>query len=128
MITTRLVESARKSATSALDFALAQLDGQVRALAARLRSTSDNLSAVGEQLKGDPLVAPVALLVDRAEIAALRAARYLDSRGVRRIAGDVEAFGRERPVTAALIATRVGFAAARAIKASSVRRFETSEE
>jgi hypothetical protein len=122
-----LLETARKSATSAREFALGQLDDQVRALAARLRSTSASLNAVAEQLKKDPFVAPAAPLVEQAEVAVERAATYLDSRGAERIAVDLEAFSRQRPVTATLVATLVGFAVSRAIKASSVRRFGSTD-
>jgi len=53
--------------------------------------------------------------------------RPLDGRGVERIAVDLEAFSRERPLTATLVATLVGFAVSRAIKASSVRRFASTD-
>jgi hypothetical protein len=114
VFTASLLESARRSIASAREFA------------AKLHATSGNLHAVTGRLRSDPFVAPVAPLVEQAEAGISRAARYLDGRGVERIAVDIETFSRERPIAATLIATAAGFALSRAIKASSLRRGEAA--
>ncbi|MBD5633338.1 MAG: hypothetical protein IAI49_02565 [Candidatus Eremiobacteraeota bacterium] len=127
MIATTLADSARKSVSAARAFALGQIDGQVKAFAEKLRATSGSLNGVSASLRTDPIVASVAPLVDQAEAAVGRFATYLDERGVDRIAIDLEAFSRANPIAATLAATLVGFTISRAVKASSVRRFESSD-
>ena len=120
-----LIDSAQKSASSARDYALSRVNGQVDEFAGKLKTTSGSLHGMTAQLRADPIVAPVAPLFEQAELAFGRAASYLDGRGVDKIALDVESFSRNRPVAATLVATLVGFAVSRAVKASSVRRSES---
>ena len=122
MFATKLLDTAQKSAASAREYALTRVNGQVTDFASKLRTTKGNLHEMTAQVKADPIIAPVAPLVEQAESAVDRAATYFDGRGVDRIALDVETFSRERPVAATLVATIVGFAVSRAVKASSVRR------
>jgi stage V sporulation protein SpoVS len=127
MVATRFVDSARSSVEAARDFALGQIDDQIHEVAAKLRTTSGSLGAMTEQLRKDPFIAAAAPFIEQAETAVAGAAAYLEERGIDRIAVDVETFSRERPITATLVATLVGFAVSRAVKASSVRRYESSD-
>jgi len=122
----KIFESVRKSAWAGRDFVVGALDAQVHALGAKLEGTSGSLGAVATELRGDPIVAPVAPVVDQTQAAVQRAARYLKESDVERIAVDLETFSRTRPVVSTAIATLVGFSVSRAIKASSARRSDAS--
>jgi hypothetical protein len=122
----KIFESARKSAWAGRDFVVEALNAQVHELGAKLDATSGSLRAVSTELRGDAIAASVAPVVDQTQSAVERAARYLRESDVERIAVDLEAFSRSRPVTATLIATVVGFSVSRAVKASSARRSDAS--
>jgi hypothetical protein len=79
------------------------------------------------ELRSDPIMAPLAPLVEQAEGAFAKAATYLEGRGVDKIVLDVETLSRKRPVAATLVATLVGFAFSRAVKASSAKRFDATD-
>jgi hypothetical protein len=98
----------------------------VHELGAKLDATAGSLGAVSAELRGDPIVASIAPIVDQTQAAIERAAGYLRESDVERIAIDLESFSRSRPVTATLIATLVGFSVSRAVKASSARRSDAS--
>jgi hypothetical protein len=121
------MDSAQKSASSARDYAIGRANGQVGEFAAKLRTTSSSLHGMTSQLRSDPLIAPVAPLVEQAEGAFAKAANYLENRGVDKILLDVETLSRNRPVAATLVATLVGFAVSRAVKASSVKRYDATD-
>jgi hypothetical protein len=121
------MDSAQKSASSARDYAIGRANGQVGEFAAKLRTTSSSLHGMTSQLRSDPLIAPVAPLVEQAEGAFAKAANYLENRGVDKILLDVETLSRNRPVDATLVATLVGFAVSRAVKASSVKRYDATD-
>jgi hypothetical protein len=123
MFASRLLDSAQKSASSAREYAIGRANGQVGEFAAKLRTTSGSLHGMTEQLRSDPIIAPIAPLVEQAEGAFAKAASYLEGRGVDKIVLDVETLSRKRPVAATLVATLVGFAVSRAVKASSVNRY-----
>jgi hypothetical protein len=128
VLATTLVDSARKSASAAGTFALGQLDAQVREFAGKLRATSGSLTAMTKQLRADPIISSAAPLMEQAEVAISGAAAYLESRGVGTIAIDLEKLSRSRPIEATLVASLLGFALSRAVKASSMRRNESTEE
>ncbi len=127
MFASKLMDSAQKSASSARDYAIGRANGQVGEFAAKLRTTSSSLHGMTSQLRSDPLIAPVAPLVEQAEGAFAKAANYLENRGVDKILLDVETLSRNRPVAATLVATLVGFAVSRAVKASSVKRYDATD-
>jgi hypothetical protein len=127
MFASKLMDSAQKSASSARDYAIGRANGQVGEFAAKLRTTSGSLHGMTSQLRSDPLIAPVAPLVEQAEGAFSKAASYLETRGVDKILLDVESLSRNRPVAATLVATLVGFAVSRAVKASSVKRYDATD-
>ena len=127
MLADKLVVSARKSLTDGRDLVLERLNDQVRDYAGMLQATSGRLKSVSHELRDDPLVAPIAPLVDQAQSAVERSATYLHEHRVDEIAVDLERFSRTRPITATLIATLVGFSVSRAVKASSIRRFDASD-
>ncbi len=127
MFASKLMDSAQKSASSARDYAIGRANGQVGEFAAKLRTTSSSLHGMTSQLRSDPLIAPVAPLVEQAEGAFAKAANYLENRGVDKILLDVETLSRNRPVDATLVATLVGFAVSRAVKASSVKRYDATD-
>jgi len=126
MFASKLMDSAQKSASSARDYAIRRANGQVGEFAAKLRTTSSSLHGMTSQLRSDPLIAPVAPLVEQAEGAFAKAANYLENRGVDKILLDVETLSRNRPVAATLVATLFGFAVSRAVKASSVKRYDAT--
>jgi hypothetical protein len=110
MFTSKLMDSAQRSASSARDYAIGRANGQVGEFAAKLRTTSG-----------------IAPLVEQAEGAFAKAASYLEGRGVDKIVLDVEALSRKRPVAATFVASLVGFAVSRAVKASSVKRYDATD-
>jgi hypothetical protein len=124
MFTSKLMDSAQRSASSARDYAIGRANGQVGEFAAKLRTTSGSLHEMTAQLRSDPIIAPIAPLVEQAEGAFAKAASYFEGRGVDKIVLDVEAMSRKRPVAATLVASLVGFAVSRAVKASSVHRYD----
>jgi hypothetical protein len=127
MFTSKLMDSAQKSASSARDYAIGRANGQVGEFAAKLRTTSGSLHGMTAQLRSDPIIAPIAPLVEQAEGAFAKAASYLEGRGVDKIVLDVEALSRKRPVAATFVASLVGFAVSRAVKASSVKRYDATD-
>jgi hypothetical protein len=122
----KIFESAQKSAWAGRDFVVGALNAQVHELGAKLGATSGRLQVVSTELRGDPIAASIAPVVDGTQSAVERAARYLRESDIERISVDLETFSRSRPITATLIATLVGFSASRAVKASSARRSDAS--
>ena len=108
-------------------FAVGRADAQVRALVTRFDASSKNVASIAKTLREDPSIAPVR--------AGRRTRGRRDRRGleVLRIAGTratssstPEAFARRNPLAATGVAVVIGFAAARALKASAGDRFPHS--
>jgi ElaB/YqjD/DUF883 family membrane-anchored ribosome-binding protein len=92
---------------------------QVSALAQAFRPSVQKLRSDGN--------APAANLVDEIAGRADRLGSYLQSADADRLLGDVEDFARRRPWLTAGAAALAGFMASRFVKASSERRYQTTD-
>jgi ElaB/YqjD/DUF883 family membrane-anchored ribosome-binding protein len=101
-----------------------QVGSRVTELGSQAGSTAHSLRAVGKELRNQGEETP-AKLADQIANKVEQAASYLSSSDGERILRDVEDFGRRQPWLVVGAGLAVGFAAARFLKASSGRRYDT---
>ena len=122
-----LNDVAKQTTTGVRTFLAGQVDVQIDGLGQRLTETSQSLRSLGEQARQDPNVAVTAILAEQAGSLVDRAAAYLRGKKAQELASDFEGFSRRQPLLATLAATVAGFTLSRALKASSTRRAQGSE-
>jgi len=122
-------DQAREKAQEGAEKARQGLRGQVEQRSTQagqqVRSQSDDIRTVAQQLREQGKDGP-AKLADQAADRAERLGGYLESSDADRIIHDVEDFARRNPWAIALGGLAVGFAASRMLKASSSDRYRGS--
>ena len=122
-------DQAREKAQEGAEKARQGLRGQVEQRSTQagqqVRSQSDDIRTVAQQLREQGKDGP-AKLADQAADRAERLGGYLESSDADRIIHDVEDFARRNPWAIALGGLAVGFAASRMLKASSSDRYHGS--
>ncbi len=101
-----------------------EVDSRSSQAGATVGSTAHSLRAVGKELRNQGEETPAKLadqIADRVE----QVSEYLSNSDADRILSDVERFGRRQPWVVIGAGLAVGFAAARFLKASSGRRYDT---
>lgn len=101
-----------------------EIDNRSTALGAQVGTTAHSLRTVGKELRnqGDETPAKVAdQLADKVE----QVGQYLSESDGSKILSDIEDFGRKQPWLVIGAGVAVGIAAARFLKASSQRRYDT---
>ena len=101
-----------------------QVGTRVSQLGEQADTTAHSLRAVGKELRNQGQDTP-ARLADQVAEKVEQAASYLQNSDGERILHDVEDFGRRQPWLVIGAGLAVGFAAARFLKASSNRRYDT---
>lgn len=101
-----------------------QVGSRVTQLGEQADTTAHSLRAVGKELRNQGQDTP-ARLADQVAEKVEQAASYLQNSNGDRILRDVEDFGRRQPWLVIGAGVALGFAAARFLKASSTRRYDT---
>jgi hypothetical protein len=101
-----------------------QVGSRVSRLGTQADSTAHSLRTVGKELRNQGQETP-AKLADQVADKVEQAASYLSNSDGERILRDVEDLGRRQPWLVVGAGLALGFAAARLLKASSGRRYET---
>jgi ElaB/YqjD/DUF883 family membrane-anchored ribosome-binding protein len=114
----KVADQAQMRVRDQIDQRSTDLGQQISATAKALRTSSSQLSQQGNTT--------VAQATDRAADQADQLGQYLRTADANRILGDAEQFGRENPWVVIAGGLVAGIAAARFLKASSRRRYETA--
>jgi hypothetical protein len=101
-----------------------QVDQRSTQMGERINSTSSDLRNVGEELRKQGKDAP-ARMADQAADRVERVGGYLAESDADRILHDIEDFGRRQPVAVLAGGVILGMVAARFLKASSGRRYQS---
>ena len=123
---TTLTNAAGIAAEKSKNIITDQIDRQVHTFGANVTQTARDLEQVGEQLRQSGMISSAAQLADWAAGYADRAGSYLSRGTTQSLIADLETFSRDRPWVVAASTAALGFAAARVVKSSSVRRFKSS--
>ena len=117
---TELKEQGRSKLSETLDERTTQAGGQARQMAQTLRRSGEQLREQGE---GQQVAGLTEGAADRIE----RLGGYLERTSGDEFLRDAEDFARQRPWIVAGLGLKVGRAASRFLKASSERRYESSQ-
>lgn len=112
---------AQDAASQARQQIHAQLDQRSTQAGERATATAGDLRSISDHLREQGNDAP-AKLADQAALQAEKAGSYLQRTDGQSLLSDVEDFARRNPWAAALGGLAIGFAASRALKASSAER------
>jgi hypothetical protein len=115
-------EAAGQALGTARTRAREEVDRRSTQAGERAAGTAGDIRSVSEELRKQGKDGP-ARLANRAADQVDRAGAYLRDSDPDTILGDVEAFGRKRPWAMAAAGIAIGIVAARALKASSARRY-----
>lgn len=121
----KVAERARAATAGGGERVRQEVDRRSTMAGERMRSTSTDLRDLGEELRGQGKEGPANLansIADRME----RPAGYLIDADADTILRDAEDFGRQRPWAVMAVGLALGIAAARVLRASSSRRYDTS--
>jgi hypothetical protein len=122
----RAGEAAGGGAAIARGRAREQVDLRTTQAGERALGAAGDVRSVSEELRRQGKDAP-AKVADQAAQRIEAAGAYLRDADSERLLGDVERFGRERPWAIAAAGVAIGIVAARALKASSAKRYRTLE-
>ncbi len=125
MQTTDVRETAQKAVDQSKSFLGKQVDDRTTQLGQQIGSVAQELRSAGDQIKQNPLAAPVAGYVDQGVGYVERLGQYLEDADSDRLIGDLEDLARRQPWTVAAGALVLGFAASRFLKTSSARRYRS---
>jgi hypothetical protein len=117
-------EKAQEAAGKARSRLGDQVDRRSTEAGERMGSTVSDLRSVGRELRNQGKDTP-ARLADQAADRVERVGSYLAESDVDRILGDVEDFGRRQPLAVLAGGVVLGIVAARFLKASSSRRYQS---
>jgi hypothetical protein len=120
----RVTEKAREVGGTVQDSVREQVDARSTQAGEQVGSVSEAMRSMGEQLRGQGNDLPAQLAqqaADRVE----QLGRYLREADADQILSDVEDFGRRQPWVVAALGLAAGLAAARFIKASGRRRYQS---
>jgi hypothetical protein len=120
----QVTEKAREAQATVQDSVRDQVDSRSTQAGDQLASVSEAMRSMGDQLRSQGNDLPAQLAQQAAERAE-RLAGYLRDADADRIIGDIEDFGRRQPWVMAAAGLAVGVAAARFLKASSRRRYQS---
>jgi ElaB/YqjD/DUF883 family membrane-anchored ribosome-binding protein len=119
-------EKAQEVKSQASDRLREQLDQRSTQTGAELHSTADAIRRTGQQLREDGKERP-AQIADTVAQRAERLGSYMTDANADRMLRDAEDFARRQPWLVAIGGAALGFIAARFMKASSSRRYESSD-
>jgi hypothetical protein len=126
--TQEVAGQAREKAHEAVDQAGSRVRDQVQQRSTqageRIRSSAGDLRTVGQELRNQGKDAP-ARMADQAAERVERVGSYLTESDADRILRDVEDFGRRQPMAVLAGGVILGMVAARFLKASSSRRYQS---
>jgi hypothetical protein len=122
----RTGEAAGSAMQTARTRARDEIDRRSSQAGDRALGTAGDMRAVSEELRRQGKEAP-AKVADQAAQQIEKAGTYLRDADSDRLLQDVERFGRERPWAIAAAGVAIGMVAARALKASSAKRYRTLE-
>ena len=118
-------EKAQAAAGEARGRLTEQVDQRTTQAGDQLRSTTQDVRSVADELRKQGKDAP-ARYAEQAAERGDRIAQYLSDADADRIVRDVEDFGRRNPLAVVAGGIALGFAASRLLKASSRDRYESS--
>ena len=104
-----------------------QVDDRTNLIGAQIGSVAQELRTVGDRLRESGSVGMGAAYVDQAADVIERLGRYVRDSDSERLMGDLETIARRNPWGVAAGALIIGFAAARFLKTSSARRYESAK-
>jgi hypothetical protein len=116
-------EKAQQAAERAQTLARYPVDRRTTEAGEKISGTAEDLRSVGEELRKQGKDGP-ARLAEQAASRAERVGSYLSESDADAVLGDLEDFGRRRPVAVLAGGIALGMVAARFLKASSRRRYE----
>jgi hypothetical protein len=117
-------EKAQEAAGQARSRVQQEVDQRSTQAGEQVRSTASDLRSVGQELRNQGKDAP-ARVADQAAERVERVGGYLADSDADRILRDVEDFGRRQPLAVLAGGIALGFVAARFLKASSSRRYQS---
>jgi hypothetical protein len=120
-------EKAQEGAERARQGLRGQVDQRSTQAGQQVRSQSQDIRSVAEQLREQGKEGP-AKLAEQAAERAERVGGYLEESDADRIIHDVEDFARRQPWAVALGGLALGFAASRMLKASSSERYRSASQ
>lgn len=122
--TAQAQEKAQEAAAQARSRVQQEVDQRSTQAGEQVRSTASDLRSVGQELRNQGKDAP-ARLADQAAQRVERVGGYLADSDADRLLRDVEDFGRRQPLAVLAGGIALGFVAARFLKASSSRRYQS---
>jgi hypothetical protein len=122
-----LTDAANAAKVKSKNLIAAQVDRQAHAFGSTVTQTASDLRQIGDQLRKSGTIGSAAALADWAAHYVSDAGSYLQSGDTDRFIADLEAFARRRPWAVAASAAALGFAGARVVKSSSVRRLNGAD-
>src|SRR4051794_20536235 len=117
-------EKAQQAAGQAKDRVREQLDQRSTHAGEQVSASASDIRSVAEQLRAQGKDQP-AKLAEQAADRAERVGGYLKQSDADRILGDLEDFGRRRPLAVVAGGLALGFAASRLLMTSSRQRYES---
>ncbi len=120
-------EKAQQAAGQAKGRLREQVDQRSTQAGEQLSSTAGDVRTVGEELRKQGKDKP-AQLADQAAERVERLGGYLEGSDADRILGDLEDLGRKQPWAVAAGGVALGFLASRFLKASSEKRYQSSQD
>jgi hypothetical protein len=118
-------EKAQEGVQRAREGLRGQVDQRSTEAGQRVRTQSEDIRSVAQQLREQGKEGP-AKIADQAAERAQRVGSYLEDSDGDAILGDVEDFARRNPWAVALGGLALGFAASRMLRASSADRYQSS--
>ena len=116
-------EQAQKAASQAQEKVREQIGQRSKEAGEKVGAMSEDVRAVGQELRRQGKEAP-ANLADKAAERADRVGTYLQDADADKLLADIEEFGRRRPLVVLAGGLALGIAGARFLKASSRRRYQ----
>jgi len=101
-----------------------QVEQRTADLGRKLRSTSENLRTIADQLERDQLASGAAALARSGAETVEGLGTYLETSDLQTMLEDAERFARTRPLATAAAGLFAGLLASRTLKATAARRYD----
>jgi len=128
-VTDKVVEQAMGAKDKVLEQAKPEisrrLTAQIDQATERVAGISEAIRSVSGQLRDSEQTAPIAGYVDMAADQIDRASEYLKGKDLDEIVGEIESFGRERPMIFVGVALGLGILAARFLRSTPIQTMHT---